>query len=124
VAAGERLGVEPHAESRTLGQPHDAILGYERPALDGGSFGESNLGQIRWLAAEGEIFTEREVGITLPHEDAAQVWMSAKPDTHHVVNLTFVPICRPPYRRNGRKLGFLLRNRSFEANVSFVTDTV
>src|ERR1017187_6984347 len=54
----------------------------KRPPFDERGFGESDVRQFRGLAAEREIFAEREVRITFPHDDAAQVGMPAKADAH------------------------------------------
>jgi hypothetical protein len=49
-------------------------------------------GEVGGEAFEGKIFLEREVGIAVPHEDAAQVGMAGEVDAHHVIDFALMPV--------------------------------
>jgi hypothetical protein len=64
--------------------------------LDGGS--PSPLGEGDFLAAQGEVLTQRMSHPVVGHQDPLQVRMPLERDAEHVVHLAFGVASRPPRR--------------------------
>src|SRR5580765_5135710 len=65
---------------------------HERATFERRGFGESYVRDFTCLAGERKIFAQRKIRIAFPHQDAAQVGVTAKANTHHVVDFALVPI--------------------------------
>ena len=74
-------------------------------------------GQVAGQALQGKIFLERMVGIAVPHEDAAQIGMAVKLDSHHVEDFALVPVGALENRQDGIDGGFILTDFDFHAQV-------
>ena len=94
------------------------------PPSSGAGLVKATSGTSLGLPASGKILAQREIGIALPHQDAAQVRMPAKANAHHVVNLPLVPIGRPPDGRDGRQLGLSSLTSSLEPQMAAVPEAV
>src|SRR5579884_348052 len=55
-----------------------------------------DVGQFGLDAGEREFLAQREIGITLPHQDAAQVGMAGEADAEHIVGFALVPVGSRP----------------------------
>jgi hypothetical protein len=65
------------------------------------------------------------VGITLPHDDAAQVGVAGKADTHHVPDLALVPIGGRPNVADGARGRFIVADGDrLETQVQIVRERV
>src|SRR5256885_1104831 len=70
------------------------------------------------LARERKIFAQRKIGIAFPHQNAAQVGVTAKANTHHVVDFALVPIGRFPHGRDCGQLGLFLAHVGFQTQMA------
>src|SRR4029077_14171905 len=62
---------------------------------------EGNVRHFARQSFEREFFSKRKEWITVPHQDTAQIGMTVKLDSHHVVNLALMPVRGRPDVGNG-----------------------
>ena len=85
------------------------------PPSRGAGLVKATSGSFARFAGEREILAQREIRIAFPHQNPAQIRMTAEPDAHHVVDFAFMPVGRAPHSDDGRQLGFFLADLGFEA---------
>src|SRR5689334_3486563 len=67
---------------------------YKGAAGERGRVSEGDFGHLRRSARQGEVLPERKIRVTFPHENSPKVGVTAKANSHHVVNLPLMPVRR------------------------------
>ena len=95
--------------------------GDDRTALQRCGAGEGFFaGEVAGEAFERKVLFEGVVGITIPHEDAAEVGVAVEAKAHHVEDFALVPIGTLVDGDDGIDGGVILADLDFEAEVILI----
>ena len=85
-----------------------AGLSDERTAGQRCGLTESDIWHFARFACQWEIFSERIIRISFPHQDPPKIWVAGEANPHHVVHFALVPVGGGPEVKNSRDLQMIL----------------
>jgi hypothetical protein len=79
---------------------------------------ESDIGHFTRFTFQREIFAERMIRISFPHDNPTKIRMTGKTNTHHVVHLALVPVGSGPEANHRGYLQMILRDQGLQPEVN------